>query len=258
MKKTALITGASSGIGLELARYHASKGGDVILAARRESALTDLKADLEDKHGVAAHVVVADLASPGGAQKLYDDVTSAGLSVDYLINNAGLGGHGKLIDRALSDEMSMIDLNVKALVDLTHRFASDMVTRGGGKILNVGSTAGFAPGPNQAVYFATKAFVNSFSQAIDHEFRPKGVTSTVLAPGYVKTEFAEVAKLEGTKLVKQGGATAASVAKVGYEAMLQGKLVVINEAKLSVLMNWVIPFLPRRMVLKTMSDMQEK
>lgn len=258
MSKTALVTGASSGIGLEVARYHASKGGDVILVARRESALTDLKAELEAKHGITAHVIVADLAAEGGAEKLYQDVTQAGLSVDYLINNAGFGGHGKHIDRALPEELSMIDLNVKALVELTHRFAADMVAKGGGKILNVGSTAGFAPGPNQAVYFATKAFVNSFSQAIDHELRPKGVTSTVLAPGYVKTEFAEVANLEGTALVKQGGATAASVAKFGYDAMMAGKLIVINEAKLNVLMNWVIPLLPRRLVLKIMGDMQEK
>lgn len=258
MSNTALVTGASSGIGKELARYHATKGGDVILAARRETALTDLKTELEEKHGITAHVFAADLAADGGAEALYDKVKSAGLTVDILINNAGFGGHGKHVERQLDQELSMIDLNVKALVELTHRFGADMVAKGGGKILNVGSTAGFAPGPNQAVYFATKAFVNSFSQAVDHELRDKGVTSTVLAPGYVKTEFAEVANLEGTALVKQGGATAASVAKIGYDAMMQGKLVVINEMRLNFLFNWVIPLLPRRMILKIMNDMQEK
>ena len=258
MSKTALITGASSGIGLELARYHASKGGDVILAARREQALTSLKSELEDKHGITAHVLVADLAADNGAAKLYADVNDLGVSVDILINNAGFGGHGKHIDRDLSDELQMIDLNVKALVELTHRFGRDMAKAGGGKILNVGSTAGFAPGPNQAVYFATKAFVNSFSQAIDHELRDKGVTCTVLAPGYVKTEFAEVANLGSTKLIQQGGATAKDVAKHGYDAMMQGKLVTINETRLSVLLNWVIPLMPRRLVLKIFGDMQEK
>lgn len=258
MSKTALITGASSGIGLELARYHASKGGDVFLAARREPALTALKTELEDKHGITAHVLVADLAADNGAAKLYADVKDLGVKVDILINNAGFGGHGKHIDRDLSDELQMIDLNVKALVELTHRFGLDMAQAGGGKILNVGSTAGFAPGPNQAVYFATKAFVNSFSQAIDHELRSKGVTCTVLAPGYVKTEFAEVANLGGTKLIQQGGATAKDVAKHGYDAMMQGKLVTINETRLSVLLNWVIPLMPRRLVLKIFGDMQEK
>ena len=258
MSKTALITGASSGIGEELARYHAAKGGDVILAARREEALLKLKTELEDAHGIKAHVVVADLASVGGAAKLYEDVQNAGLSVDILINNAGFGGHGKHVERDLAQELAMIDLNVKALVELTHRFGGDMAARGGGKILNVGSTAGFAPGPNQAVYFATKAFVNSFSQAVDHELRDKGVTCTVLAPGYVKTEFAEVANLEGTKLVQQGGATAKEVAKHGYDAMMRGKLVTINEARLSFLLNWVIPFMPRRLVLKIFGDFQEK
>lgn len=258
MSKTALITGASSGIGMEVARYHATKGGDLILVARREPTLTDLKAELEDKHGIAAHVIVADLTEKGAAAKLHSDVTSAGLRVDILVNNAGFGGHGRHVDRDVADEMRMIDLNVKALVDLTHRFATDMVAQGGGKILNVGSTAGFAPGPNQAVYFATKAFVNSFSQAIDQELRAKGVTCTVLAPGYVKTEFADVANLGGTKLVQQGGATAKDVARHGYDAMMRGKLVTINEAKLSFLLNWVIPVMPRRMVLKLFGDMQEK
>jgi len=151
----------------------------------------------------------------------------------------------------------MIDLNVKALVTLCHRFGADMAARGSGKILNVGSTAGFLPGPLQAVYFATKAFVNSFSQALDHELRPKGVTVTVLAPGYVETEFAKIADLDGTNLTK-GGATAASVAKFGYQAMKRGALVAINEARLSFMMQWIVPLLPRRIVLKMISDMQSK
>lgn len=218
MGNIALVTGASSGIGMEFARYHASKGGDVILTARREETLNDLKVELEGKHGVKAHVVALDLGADGGAQALYDRVKAAGLQVDILINNAGFGGQGRHVDRPLADEVAMIDLNVGALVRLTHLIANDMVAQGGGKILHVGSTAGFMPGPNQAVYFATKAFVKSFSEALDQELRKDGVTSTVLAPGYVETEFAARADLDGTKLVAGGGKTAASVARHGYDA----------------------------------------
>lgn len=258
MPSTALVTGASSGIGAAFARYHAAKGGDLILTARREPELTALKTELEAEHGIAAHVFPLDLGASGGADALYGAVRDAGLTVDILINNAGFGGHGQHVARDLSAEQAMIDLNIKALVTLTHRFASDMASRAGGKILNVGSTAGFMPGPDQAIYFATKAFVNSFSQAIDQEMRGKGVTCTVLAPGYVETEFARTADLEGTNLVKGGGATAASVARHGYDAMMRGDLVTINETKLSLLMNWVIPLMPRRAVLKMVAGMQAK
>lgn len=258
MSNTALITGASSGIGMEFARYHASKGGDVIITARREGTLNTLKAELEQKHGIEVHVFALDLGAQGGAEALYQKIKAAGLKVDILINNAGFGGQGMHIDRPLVDELGMIDLNVKALVALTHLVATDMVAQGGGKILQVGSTAGFMPGPNQAVYFATKAFVKSFSEAIDQELRPRGVTSTVLAPGYVETEFAQTANLEGTKLVSGGGKTPASVAKHGYDAMMRGDLVTVNERGLGFLVNWVIPFLPRRQVLKMVQNMQAK
>ncbi len=258
MTQTALITGASSGIGAEFARYHASLGGNVILTARRADALNDLKAELEADHGITATVIPNDLGTETGAQELFDAVKDAGLHVQFLINNAGFGGHGNLIDRPLADDLSMIDLNVKSLVSLSHLFGAEMVKSGGGKILQVGSTAGFMPGPLQATYFATKAFVGSFSQAIDHELRPHGVTSTVLCPGYVHTEFGKVANLEGTGLVKQKGATAASVAKIGYDAMLKGKLVVINEFGLGFMINWLMPFMPLRMKMKMIEKMQTK
>ena len=257
MANTALITGASAGIGAEFARYHASKGGDLIIAARREDALLELKKELEAAHGVTVHVVAADLGSPEGTSKFIAAVDALAVDVDILINNAGFGGHGNLIDRDIAAERAMIELNVQTLVALTHHFAAKMAARGKGKILNVGSTAGFMPGPDQAVYFATKAFVNSFSQAVDQELRAKGVTCTVLAPGYVETEFAKVANLEGTDLA-QNGATAESVAKHGYDAMMQGKLVTVNERMLSFLLNWVTPLMPRRSVLKMVERMQAK
>lgn len=258
MPNTALITGASSGIGKEIALYHAARRGDLVLVARRESDLLAMKAELEPKHTINVHVFAMDLATPGAAETLYETVTAAGIEVDILVNNAGFGGRGTHIDRDLAAERAMIDLNVQTLVALTHRFGADMAARGRGHILNVGSTAGFMPGPQQAVYFATKAFVNSYSQAVDAELRPKGVTCTVLAPGYVKTEFAKVADLEGTVLVAQGGATAKSVAEHGYIAMKEGRLVTVNETVLGLMVNWVIPLLPRRMLLNMVAKMQTK
>ena len=258
MPNIALVTGASAGIGKELARYHASKGGDVILTARREAALAALKAELESEYNITAFIFALDLSAGQNAKELYDAVTAAGLKVEVLINNAGFGGQGLHTDRALEDEHAMVDLNVKALMTLTHEFGRDMAARGSGRILNVGSTAGFVPGPMQTVYFATKAFVNSYSQAIDQELRPKGVTCTLLAPGYVETEFADVADLKGTKLAAQNGATAASVAKFGYDAMMKGQLVAINQRSLSIMMQWITPLMPRRMVLKMLENMQVK
>lgn len=258
MSQTALITGASSGIGAEFARYHAQNGGDVVLAARSTDKLQALAEELAAKHGVKAHVVAADLSTPDGASTLIEQVTKAGIRIDVLINNAGFGGQGRHIDRALDEEQGMIDLNVKALVTLSHHFGGEMAARGQGRILNVGSTAGFMPGPLQAVYFATKAFVKSFSLALDQEVRPQGVTVTLLAPGYVKTGFADRADLHGTKLVADGGKSPMSVAKYGYDAMMQGKLVVVNEMPLSILVNWVIPMLPHRVVLKMIEKMQAK
>jgi hypothetical protein len=216
-----------------------------------------LKDELEGAYGIKVHVMALDLGAEEGARALVDKVAEAGLRVDILINNAGFGGQGAHIDRDLANEQAMIDLNIKALVALTHAFGAQMVAQGGGKILNVGSTAGFMPGPNQAIYFATKAFVNSFSQAVDQELRAQGVTCTVLAPGYVETEFADVANLRGTGLVR-GSVTPDSVAKHGYAAMQRGALVTVNEWLLGFAVRWVIPFAPRRLLLKVVQKMQAK
>lgn len=258
MAKMALITGASSGIGTEFAKYHAQKGGDVILTARSGDKLQALAKALETEHGVTAHVFAVDLASASGAADLIAQISAADLQVDILINNAGFGGQGRHIDRPLADEQEMIDLNVKALVALCHHFGREMAKRAQGSILNVGSSAGFMPGPLQAVYFATKSFVQSFSQPLDQELRPQGVTVTVLAPGYVKTSFADRADLHGTNLVKGGGKTPRSVAKYGYDAMSRGELVAVNEKPLDFMINWLIPLLPRRVVLKMIERMQKK
>lgn len=258
MSNVALVTGASSGIGAEFARYHAMTGGDLIITARRAEQLDALKAEIEKKHDVSVETIALDLGAPGGAEQLYNAVKATGQKVEVLINNAGFGGHGIFTERALSADLAMIDLNIKALVELCHRFGRDMVEQGGGKILNVSSTAAHMPGPLQATYFATKAFVSSFSKAIAEELRDKNVTVTALEPGYVATEFAAAADLEGTSLVKGSGKTPASVAAIGYDAMEDGKLAVINEPMLGFQLNWLMPLLPDRAKLKIVRRAQEK
>lgn len=255
MSNTALITGASAGIGAEFARYHASKGGDLIITARRSDALNALKAELEAAHGITVTTIACDLGAADGAEKIYQ--ATKGTRIDILINNAGFGGHGLFIERPLLDDLGMIDLNVKALVSLCHKVGADMAANGGGKILNVSSTASYMPGPLQATYFATKAFVSSFSAALHEELADKGVTVTALEPGYVETEFADRADLQGTPLTKSG-ATPASVAQCGYDAMLAGKINVINDWKLAFQLRWLMPLLPLGPKMKFIRKMQEK
>jgi len=256
MTNLALITGASSGIGREFARIHAQRAGDMIIVARRKDELDALKAELETAHGVSVQVIAADLTDAAAVQNLCDSLR--GQPIEVLINNAGFGGQGSHVDRDLGKELSMIDLNVKALVTLCHDIGGQMAKRGAGQILNVGSTAGMMPGPMQNVYFATKAFVRSYSLALAEELRASGVTVTVLAPGYVETEFADTADLRGTALVKGGGKTPHSVAAFGYDSMVAGKLHVINEGLLSFALNWIIPLMPHRIVLGIARRMQTK
>ncbi|RYH02253.1 SDR family oxidoreductase [Salipiger sp. IMCC34102] len=256
MSNLALVTGASSGIGRALAQLHAAKKGDLILVARSGDTLAALAEELRRDHGVRVEVVAADLGDTAGVEKVMAAVRDE--PVEILINNAGFGGHGAHLDRALEDEIAMVDLNVKALMTLTHAVGGQMAASGRGRILNVGSTAGMMPGPMQAVYFATKAFVRSYSLALSEELRPRGVTVTVLAPGYVGTGFADRADLHGTQLTKGSGATPESVAKVGYEAMMDGKLHVVNERALGFALNWIIPLLPHRLALGLIRRLQSK
>jgi len=201
------------------------------------------------KHGATVHVVAADLGSVAGAQGLVQEVEARGLDVDILVNNAGFGGAGVFHEQELSRNLGMVDLNIKALMVLTHDFAGKVAERGRGRILNVGSTAGMVPGPGQATYHATKSFVNAFSFALAEELRDRGVTVTVLAPGPVRTEFLEVADLSDAKGV-QRAADPAAVARVGYRAMEKGRLLAIDDPALRVLLEWLLPFMPRRLVLR--------
>ncbi len=255
MKNVALITGASSGIGKELACIHASKNGDLVLVARREEELLALKTELEQTYKVAVEVFVCDLMRPHAANEVFEFVQSKNIQVEVLMNNAGLGGYGNFNERELSKELDMIQLNIVALTELTHLILPQMVARKSGKILNTASTAGFMPGPLQSVYFATKAFVVSFSQGIAFELQGKGITVTALCPGPVKTGFESAAGMSGSGLFEKS-ASASSTAMKGYRAMEKGKMIVITDGALKFTINWVLPLAPRKMVLKMIYKMQ--
>ncbi|MDC5705799.1 SDR family oxidoreductase [Vibrio europaeus] len=257
MANTALITGASSGIGLELARIHAQKGGELVLVARSEDKLNQLKAELESEFQSKVFVIAEDLSDPESADRVAASVEAMGLQIDTLINNAGIGGHGLFHERALTDDQAMMQLNMVTLTNLTHHFLQGMVERRNGRILNVSSTASFIPGPLQAVYYATKAYVTSFTQAIAEEVAQYNVTATALCPGAVTTGFVAAGNLDGVDIWKNAKSPR-SVAECGYQAMEKGKLVAFNERGLKFQLNWVIPFLPRKMVLKMSRKFMEK
>ena len=254
---TALITGASSGIGLELARIHASKGGDVVLVARSRNKLESLQQELQTRYGVQVHVITEDLADPTSADRIFCATEALGLNIGVLINNAGFGGHGKFVERELAADQAMMQVNMVTLTRLTHHYLKGMVGRRDGRILNVSSTASFMPGPLQAVYYATKAYVTSFTQAIAEEVREHGVTATALCPGAVATGFVAAGDLQGVGVWKNAK-SAESVARCGYEAMERGELVAFNEGKLRIMLDWMVPLLPRKAVLKLSRQAMEK
>jgi uncharacterized protein len=224
-KGTALITGASGGIGAELAKLCAAGGHDVILVARGKDALEELAASLHEAHGVGARVLAADLADPAAPRAIREQVGGAG--VDILVNNAGFGLRGAFAETDWAAEARMIQVNIAALAHLTKLFLPDMIRRGAGRILNVGSTAGMVPGPLMAVYYASKAFVNSFSEALANEVKGTGVTVTLLCPGPTRTRFGAVAGANGTRLFTGSSMSAAEVAREGYQAMMRGRRAVI-------------------------------
>lgn len=226
--ETALITGASVGIGAELARLFAADGSDLVLVARRGDRLDALAAELRAKHGVRVTTLVKDLADPTAPQAIYDELAAAGTVIDVVVNNAGFGAVGRVADLPLQKQLDMIQVNVAALVHLTRLFLPGMIERGRGGVLNVGSTAGFQPGPNMAVYYATKAFVLSCTEALFEELLGTGVRATCLAPGPTATEFAAVADMENSLLFRFKAMDAAAVARSGYRAFRRGRVIVVT------------------------------
>ena len=252
----ALITGASSGIGLELARIHAKRGGDLVVVARRADRLEALKAELESAHGVSVTVIAADLTDPAAPKAIFDAVKAAGVEIGYLINNAGFGGLGRYERMEWSRHKTMIDVNITALAELSWLFLPELTERGEGRILNVSSTASLLPGPGQAVYYASKAFVTYLSNALDQEVRHTGVTVTALLPGATATEFRDVAGLQDNSLFAKSF-TAEAVAKAGYNGMLKGKLNVLAGLTFGQRIQLaLLPFMPLRTKLRIIHRMQ--
>lgn len=257
--KTALITGASSGIGKEFARIHAQNGGDLVIVARRESNLIDLKNELESKYNIQAHTITKDLSINNSTQEIYDEVKSEGIEINYLINNAGFGGRGKFHERDWEKDLSMINVNIIALTHLTRLFLPDMVARNEGHVLNVSSTASLMPGPLQAIYFATKAFVTSLSNALVNELEDTNVKVSVLLPGATRTEFAQSSNMENTKLFDNNQTFSANeVAQTGYQGMLKGEMDIVAGVTPSqkFMLNF-IPFTPKKMLMDRVRKIQE-
>ena len=254
MKQTALITGPSSGIGLDLAHLFAEDGHDVVLVARSEGKLRALAEELSSKHGIRATVIVADLAKPEAPREVF----AAAPPVDVLVNNAGYGLSGRFAETALRTELDMIQVNIAALTHLTKLFLPQMLERGRGRILNVASTASFQPGPLMAVYYATKAYVLSFSEAVAEELGGTGVTVTALCPGPTATGFQKTAQLGTETLLKlMKPVSSMDVARAGYRGLMRGQRVVIPGVK-NKLGVQAIRVTPRRVATRVVRALQER
>jgi short-subunit dehydrogenase len=244
---TALITGASGGIGYELAKLFARDHHNLVLVARSGDKLTQIAEELQ-AHGVTVKTIALDLSTPPASKSLFDQLQREGIAVDILVNNAGFGAFGEFAKMSEEEILGQIDLNIRALTELARLFLPPMVQRRSGRIMNVASTAAFQPGPLMAVYYATKAYVLSFSEAIANELQHTGVTVTCFCPGATYTDFAKRAGIENSRLFKQVGAMSAEkVALDGYRAVMEGRTLSISG-----LHNWVVAqstrFAPRKMV----------
>jgi short-subunit dehydrogenase len=227
----AVITGASAGLGAEFAKLFAKDKHDLLLVARRLDRLEVIAKQLTDAHGVQVHVLACDLGMPDGASKVVAEAQRLDLTIDFLVNNAGFGTSGAFVTSDTGRELEMVQVNIATLVELTRLVLPQMVARKRGRILNIGSTAGFQAGPYMATYYASKAFVNLFTEAISYELRGTGVTATVSCPGATATEFALVAGNAKSRLFRMGAASAPQVALAAYRAMLAGKPMIVHGLK---------------------------
>jgi hypothetical protein len=257
MKMTALVTGASGGIGEELARLFAADGHDLVLVARSRDKLARLAAELADSHNVAARVVASDLSRPDAPREIFDELRSAGVEADALVNNAGFGSYGLFAETDLRKELELLQVNVVALTHLTKLFLPAMIARRRGYVMNVASTAAFQPGPLMAVYYASKAYVLHFSEALSNETRGTNVVVSALCPGPTETGFVAAAGMEQSKLFERGAMTARAVAEAGYRGLLAGKPVVIPGLR-NRLTARAVGFAPRNLVTKVVRGIQER
>lgn len=254
---TALVTGASGGIGEELARLFAADGHDLVLVARSLDKLARLAEEMEAKHGVAARVLVSDLARPEAPQEIFEELKSAGVTVDALVNNAGFGSYGLFAETDLKSELELLQVNVVALTHLSKLFLPGMLARRRGYLMNVASTAAFQPGPLMAVYYASKAYVLSLSEALANECAGTGVVVSALCPGPTETGFVAAAGMGDSKLFDRAVMDARTVAVEGYRGLLHGKTIVIPGFRNNLLAR-SIGFFPRNLVTKVVRGIQEK
>lgn len=255
--RTALVTGGSGGIGFEIAKVLARKGFDLVLVARKRDTLEAAAGQLEGKYGARVHVFAADLRRPDAPQAIFDFLHNENIPIEVLVNNAGFGLGGEFADTELRRELDMIQVNIAALTHLTKLFLPSMLKRKSGRVLNVASTAAFQPGPLMAVYYATKAYVLSFSEALAEELRHGGVTVTALCPGPTRTHFAASAQVTKSRLSTAFGiADADDVAEFGVAAMMHGRRVAIPGIK-NKIMAQANRFAPRRVTARVSRMIRE-
>jgi len=249
--ETVLITGASSGIGLELAKCFAADGGRLVLVARSTEALEKLAAELRRDWKVEVTVLTADLSQPETPKRIFAELSAQKISVDVLVNNAGFGANGSFAELSLPRQLEMLQVNITALTELTGLFLPGMIQRRRGGILNVGSVAGFVPGPGMAVYYATKAFVLLFTEALAEELAGTGLTVSVLCPGPTESNFGSVARGKKVRQIKTSKMSAEAVAVYGHRAFRKGKVTAVPgmQNQIFVFLNRILPRpLPRKIV----------
>jgi len=227
MNEYALITGASSGIGLALAYEFASKGHNLVLVARTEDTLKEVAKALESQYAIKTVIIPKDLSKPESAIQLFKDLEKQNIYIKYLVNNAGIGVGGKYLESSMEDNVNLVNLNIINLIELTHLFAKKMLATNGGKVLNVASIAAFFPGPYLSTYYASKAFVLSFTEGLAAEYSNSNVTFTALCPGLTESNFGKRAGVEKSSFWTQKKMSAEEVAKIGYSAMQAGKTIII-------------------------------
>jgi short-subunit dehydrogenase len=254
--RTALVTGASTGIGVDLAECFAKDGYELILCARAEAKLREVAARLSSTYGVKATPIAMDLGAIGGGARLAAEIKARGLDVDVLVNNAGYGRAGAFAGSDREVQLGMVDLNDRALVELTHIYWAGFLAKKRGGVLNVASTAAFPPGPLMAIYYASKAFVLSFSEALWEEARGSGVHVSCLCPGPTVSKFRERAGTAGLRLARSTPMSSQVVATLGYQGFINNRRVVVTGAR-NKLLTRLVPFLPRATVLRIVRNLQE-
>ena len=257
MKKTALVTGASSGIGAALSRLFAAEGYDLVLVARSRPELDQLAAELSQKYGISVTVLAKDLTLPASAGEIYEALETRLIPVDILANIAGFGTYGEFASLDLKRELEMIQVDVVSMVQLTRLFLPGMLQRGFGRILNVGSTGSFAPVPLMSTYGGSKAFVLSFSEGLSEELKGTPVRVTALCPGVTRTGFQETARVNRVRLIRGPVMSAEQVARIGYKALMHGQAVVVPGFA-NQLLAFSVRFTPRSMARSLSRRMMEQ